>query len=131
MKSALRLETMAKCCESALRQLGYVFFKNDSGTVVEFEVQTPEKFIVRIEKLEDRIFMNPMFGAGLSRLQVGPTNVTILLMNNGPQVRRHAGLFVSALMTNLPRDPWKGLGFVESLTAKSLWREWVAESQRS
>lgn len=127
MKSGLRFDVLVKDSESALKDLGYAFFKNGSGTVIEFEIQMPEKFIVRLEKLEDRVLMNPMLGRGFSRSRAGPTNVSILLGENRPESEKHAALFVSRLLAILPANPWKGLGFVESLTAKSLWREWTVE----
>ncbi|MGD1055163.1 MAG: hypothetical protein ABR867_03670 [Nitrososphaerales archaeon] len=130
MRSGLRLDVLVKVSESTMIDLGYAYLKHDSGEVVELEVQTPKRFTVRIEKLEDRVFRNPMLGGLLSYSRPDQTNVTIILGEDGIDSKRHVALFVSHLLAALPKDPWKGLGIVESITARSQWKEWMASSDR-
>jgi hypothetical protein len=130
MRSGLRLDVLVRVSESAMTDLDYAYLKHDSGEVVEFEVQTSKRFTVRIEKLEDRVFHNPMLGGLLSYSRPDQTNVTIILGEDEVDSKRHAALFVSRLLATLPKDPWKGLGIVESITARSQWKEWMASSDR-
>jgi len=130
MRSGLHFDALVMASESTMTDLGYAFLKHDSGEVVELEVQTPKRFTVRIEKLEDRVFHNPMLGGLLSSSRPGQTNVSIVLGEDGVDSKLYAALFVSRLLVALPRDPWKGLGIIESITAKSQWKEWVASSAR-
>jgi hypothetical protein len=98
--------------------------KNDIGHTVELEVQGEPRFLVRIQRLEPIERVNPLLG-GLdldgTRREV---NVAIIL-SQVAGAKESAAKFVRDLMSALPKEPWKGLGLVQRLKAKSLWRRWA------
>ena len=126
LKSGLPFKVMASSAESALEKLGYKFFKNDFGHTVEFGVEKPATFSVLVQKLDDTVYHSALLGGLVSRNTPGRTNLSIVLGGESSKSKRHAVLFVIELLAALPREPWKGLGFIESLTAKSLWKRWAA-----
>ncbi len=81
--------------------------------------------MVRIQKLEPLMHANPLLGGLDLRGPRREVNVAIVLSEEAG-AKESAATFVRGLLAALPKEPWKGLGFVQSLTAKSLWRRWAA-----
>lgn len=129
MRSGLRFSTMVESSESTLKSLGYQYFRHGSEKLVEFEVTGPGAFVVRIQELEDIVHPNPVILAPSDPGGARTTHVSITLGENRDESRRLASTFVSGLLATLPSKPWKGLGFVQSMTAKSLWKGWAAGSE--
>ena len=125
MKSGIPFETLVSASEKALDKLRRTYTKSGTERMVELEVSGDDPFTVRIQRLEPLPHYNPLLGGLVSGEGKEEVNVAIVL-GDGGNAKEAASRFVGELIASLPTEPWKGLGFVESLTAKSLWRRWVA-----
>jgi hypothetical protein len=66
-----------------------------------------------------------MLGGLDMRAQKKEVNVAVVLSQE-EGAKDSAAKFVGELMAALPKEPWQGLGFMQRITAKSLWRRWAA-----
>lgn len=125
MKSGLDFGVIVSASEETLRRMGRAYSKSDVGHTVELEVAGDDQFAVRIRRLEPLPRYNPLLGGLVPRDERDEVDVAIAL-RGGAEAKGTAAKFVGELMASLPSEPWKGLGFVETFTAKSLWRRWAA-----
>ena len=125
MKSGIPFSALVRSSERVLTGSGRPYVKHDIGHTVEFEVEGGPKFMVRIQRLEPLERHNPLLGNLDLRGPRREVNVAIILSQE-PGAKESAAKFVGELIATLPKEPWKGLGLVTRLTAKSLWRRWAA-----
>jgi len=125
LKSGLPFSTLVRSSERVLTASGRMYVKHDIGHTVELEVGGGPRFVVRIQRLEPMEHANPMLGGLDLRGPRREVNVAIILSQESG-AKESAAKFVGELMSVLPKEPWKGLGLVQRLTAKSLWRRWAA-----
>ena len=125
MKSGLSFSTLVRTSESVLSGSGRSYEKHDIGHTVELEVRGSPSFVVRVQLLEPLPRGNPMLGGLDMRSQKKEVNVAIVLSQEAG-AKESAAKFVGELMAALPKEPWQGLGFMQRITAKSLWRRWAA-----
>jgi len=125
LKSGLSFGTLVRTSESVLTASGRTFEKHDIGHTVELDVKGGPSFVVRIQLLEPLPRGNPLLGGLDMRAQKKEVNVAIVLSEESG-AKESAAKFVSAWMAALPKEPWHGLGFMQRITAKSLWTRWAA-----
>lgn len=125
MKSGLPFATIVRSSEAVLTTTGRSYEKHDIGHTVELEVTGSPSYIVRIQLLEPLPRGNPMLGGLDMRTQKKEVNVGIVLSHESG-AKESAAKFIGELMAALPKEPWEGLGFMQKITAKSLWRRWAA-----
>jgi hypothetical protein len=125
LKTGLSFSLLVRSSEAVLKEGGKAYAKHDIGHTVELEVTGGPSFVVRIQKLEPLPHANPLLGGLDLRSPRREVNVAIILSPD-PGAKDSAAKFVGDLMSSLPKDPWKGLGWVERFTAKSLWKRWAA-----
>lgn len=125
MKSGLPFSLLVRKSEDLLNRQGTPYAKHDIGHTVELEVGGGPAFVVRFQRLDPLPHVNPMLGGLDFRGPRDEVNVSILL-GGEPGAKELGAKFVGDLMSSLPREPWKGLGWVERYTAKSLWKRWAA-----
>ena len=125
MKSGLSFATLVRTSEAVLAASGHRYEKHDSGQTVELDVRGSPSFVVRIQLLEPLPRGNPMLGGLDMRAQKKEVNVAIILSQEAG-AKESAAKFVGELMAALPKEPWQGLGFMQRITAKSLWTRWAA-----
>ena len=125
LKSGLPFTTLVRTGEAVLTGSGRSYEKHDSGTTVELEVTASPRFVVRIQILEPLPRGNPMLGGLDMRAQKKEVNVAMVLSQE-PGAKESAAKFVGEWMAVLPKEPWQGLGFMQRITARSLWTRWAA-----
>ena len=125
LKSGLSFATMVRTSEAVLTSTGRSYEKHDIGHTVELEVKGNPSFVVRIQLLEPLPRGNPMLGGLDMRTQKKEVNVAIVLSEDAG-AKDSAARFVGEWMAALPKQPWQGLGFMQRITAKSLWTRWAA-----
>ena len=125
MKSGIPFATLVRTSESVLTASGRTFEKHDIGHLVELEVRGNPSFMVRIQRLEPLPRGNPLLGGLDMRTPRKEVNVAIVLGQEAG-AKESAAKFVGEWMTALPKEPWQGLGFMQRITAKSLWTRWAA-----
>ena len=98
--------------EAALRQLGFKFIVNRGGSVVEFEVQQPCRFVLTVQDASGMSFRFPLISSTsiesvihVKRMVGGERNEALLL--------RTAQTLAGALSAQVPALKWKGLGQIE------------------
>ena len=125
MKSGLPFKTLVRTSEAVLAGSGQAYQRHDLGDTVELEVSGSPRFVVRIQLLDPLPRGNPMLGGLDMRAQKKEVNVGIVLGQEAG-AKESAAKFVGELLAALPKAPWEGLGFMQKITAKSLWRRWAA-----
>ena len=125
MKSGLPFKTLVRASEAVLAGSGQAYQKHDLGDTVELEVSGSPTFVVRIQLLDPLPRGNPMLGGLDMRAPKKEVNVAVVLSQE-EGAKDSAAKFVGELMAALPKEPWQGLGFMQRITAKSLWRRWAA-----
>ena len=125
MKSGLPFKTLVRTSEAVLAGSGQAYQRHDLGDTVELEVSGSPRFVVRIQLLDPLPRGNPMLGGLDMRAQEKEVNVAVVLSQE-EGAKDSAAKFVGELMAALPKEPWQGLGFMQRITAKSLWRRWAA-----
>ncbi len=125
LKSGLPFKTLLSSTEAVLKKAGRPYVKHDIGHTVELDVEGGPRFTVRIQRLEPLMHANPMLGGLDLRGPRNEVNFAIILSREAG-AKESAATFVGELLAALPKDPWKGLGFVQRLTARSLWKRWAA-----
>ena len=122
MKASTRMKVMVAATEAGLRDLGFDFFKSDARELVEFEVSKPEQFMVRITHLPELEYPSAVVGLGFSSRLRESTDFRIQFSTETPGARASAAGLVKHVLASLKVPPWKGLGLIESGTAKALWK---------
>lgn len=125
MRTLLEFDELATSSDETLKRLGFRFYRNQSRSVVEFEVTEPAEFLVRIEKLSgEGMRPEPFFGAlGIFGGGDGVGNAfSVTPGARRSECKAQVAAFVKGLLGALPRQPWDGLGFVEKRTSKAYWR---------
>ena len=125
MKSGLSLSTLVRASEAVLSGSGRPYLKHDVGQTVELEVGGGPGFIVRMTRLDPLPRSNPLLGGLDFRAPVREVNVAIILSGEDG-AKESAAKFVGEWMAAMPKEPWNGLGFMQRLTSRSLWRRWAA-----
>ena len=121
MRTLLPFDDLANVSDTALKRLGFKYYRNQSKKVLEFEVFEPVQFLVRIEDLHDDGF-RPQAFFGLIGGGGGGNSLAVIPGSEDPSERVHVATFVNVLLESLPKKPWEGLGFIESRTSKAYWR---------
>lgn len=121
MKSGVGAPRLVEVAEGALRRLGYGYAKSSSGGVVEFEVSTPARLVARVTRLEEVEEVSSVFGSGFPSRQGGASDFALVLDPGDPDSKGAGARLVAEVRGSLKDPPWKGLGFIESMTAKALW----------
>ena len=125
MKSGLSFSTLVRSSEALLTDTRRPYAKHTAGDMVELEVGGGPRFMVRIQRLEPLPHGNPLLGGLDMRAPSREVNVAIVLSEEAG-AKESAAKFVGEWMSALPKEPWKGLGFMQRITAKSLWTRWAA-----
>ena len=122
MKAAVDALKLAKVAEETLKGLGFDFAKNEGPGLVEFEVSTPAHFVARLTALQEPVQPVALLGSILTPKRK-VVDVELLFSGDDASARGASASFVKGILASLQKPPWKGLGFVESITAKALWQE--------
>ena len=125
LKSGLSFATLVRTSEAVLAASGRSYEKHDIGHTVELEVNGSPSFVVRIQVLDPLLRGNPLLGGLDMRAPKKEVNVAIVLGQEAGGMES-AARFVGDWMAALPKEPWQGLGFMQRITAKSLWTRWAA-----
>jgi hypothetical protein len=119
--TGLRYPELARCVENSLKNKGFVYLKNKSSRITEFEIRSPCHF---------RVLLEDCTGERLSFFFRAPRNESSIEVRRdleAPEtesaVGQHVSIFLVDLMTLLPRKPWHGLGFFRSRFEKAKWEE--------
>ncbi len=92
--------------ESVLKQLGFKFIVNGGGSVTEYEVQEPCKFIVSVRDASGSSFRFPLIAS--TKIE---TIIELRRMVGGEKnqesLRRAAGSLAGALSAQFPKLKWK------------------------
>ncbi len=128
LKASTDFQTMQSKSEESLRELGFVFIRNNTSRLVEFEINEPSYFRVLVEKRDDPKVRNIMF---ILPPQISASKGSIIDvrfdLDQDSQRRSIAETsvrnFLKKLLSSLPSEPWEGLGFRESKKEKQKWVE--------
>lgn len=121
LKASTSFRRLSAVTESSMRYLGLQFARNESRDMVEFEVSAPARFLVRITHLHEVEHPSAVFGFILPRRQNESTDFRIEYPEGPGHGKEFGSQLVKAVLAGLPKPPWKGLGIIESMTAKQLW----------
>jgi hypothetical protein len=124
MRAFTRVEyrKLVRQVEKSLKSLGYSFLRNETDLLTEFEVVSPSRFRVVVQKnsREDYSF-------GFMRSQKTETSLELRrdldTRDSDGLVNKNAKAFMEQLTSALPEKPWKGLGLVRSRTERTKWLE--------
>ena len=115
------MSELVSAAHSNLERLGLAFKKHEGKEFVEFEVAEPARFIVRITHLAEMEYPSPLFGVLMNRRLPEATDLRIVFTDAEQAARHHSAELVKGILASLRRPPWEGLGFIPSMTAKSMW----------
>jgi len=119
-RAALSPALLSNFVRASLDSLGYSYRKNEGAFVVEFEVITPHKMLIRVEDLT-----RPQSGFPLrSSLRVESAIEILRVVGSGETeggLRDCASRFLVKLRSLLPKEPWKGIGFPAVGSEKANW----------
>ncbi len=122
LKAALAPSKMSKITADAMRYLGFQFVEHRGEGVQEFEVTLPAQFVARITDLRDPEppfrLLGPIIPAARDKV-----DLRLTFPDSDTAARDASAKLVRTILAGLHQPPWKGLGIVESVTAKALWNE--------
>ena len=110
---------LASRVQEAMSRLGFVFLKNESEHVTEFEVRSPCQFLVVVEDVSgpsSKRPRNPKKGESALDLKplIGSSSTT-------EEVKRCADAMAKEIRSLLPPEPWRGTGIFRSRAVKEKW----------
>jgi hypothetical protein len=121
MRTLLPYDDLVNCSDATLKRLGYRFYKNQTEKVLEFEVYEPAEFLVRIEDMSG--VYRPGGFMGLTGGGDAANSISMIFTGRDAGAKGHLSAFVRALLEELPRKPWDGLGLISSRTSRAFWME--------
>ena len=125
LRASTDFKTLAKASEKCLQSLHFSFVTNRTLEVVEYEITQPCYFRVVLEPRKDPKVRNlflpsitPPSGSTVDiRYDLDADEQSLALAE---QSSRN---FLRALVSSLPEEPWKSLGFREQGREKRRWQE--------
>jgi len=125
LKAAEEYGTITAIAESCLRELPFVYQRNGTNQVTEFEIVRPAYFRVVIEPDRTPKTWN-LFMPSIK----APTGSTVdirLGLDSTPEETKAASegvkTFLRALVKGMPVEPWKGLSAQVSSKQEKKWKE--------
>jgi len=132
LKASTDFQLMQTKSEESLKQLGFMFIRNSTVRLVEFEINEPSYFRVVVEKRNDPRVRNIMLilPPDISSSKGSTVDVRFDLDQDSRKralAEEHAKNFLKKLLASLPAEPWHGLGFRESRKEKKKWSLFASE----
>ena len=124
MRAGTRIEysKFVGCVRAVLGELGYSYYKNETRTITEFEIQSPCKFRVLVEDCRGE---RSAFGLYKSRRDESAIELwrTVGVTVPDDLLRKSVDSFLEKLWVNMPREPWEGFGRFRKASEKTRWSE--------
>lgn len=103
-----------------LDKLGFSYRTTAAEFIVEFEVLSPCHMLVRVEDLTVQRRAFSFLGPSKPESAIEMRRV-VGTEGSEEELRRCASAFLQGLLKSLPREPWRGTGFLKGRSGRNDW----------
>jgi hypothetical protein len=114
-------KTLVEGVRASLERQGFTYRTNVGRSLIEFEVTSPCKLLIVVEDLSE--YRVGYLGGRIRREAALEIKRMVGSTTSTEELRKHALRFVTDLVESLPKEPWKGTGYIRSRWERSNWKK--------